>query len=88
MNNKSIAVKTEMNREPETSALFDKLQMSSKKYFNAGVMVINLDLWKENNTEDKARDKMVLLADKIQFWDQDILNSIIDGDYVELEFRT
>ena len=83
--NKSIAVKTEMNRQPDTSALFDKLQMSSKKYFNAGVMVINLDLWKENNIEDKARDKMVLLADKIQFWDQDILNSIIDGDYVELD---
>ena len=83
--NKSIAVKTEMNRQPDTSALFDKLQMSSNKYFNAGVMVINLDLWKENNIEDKARDKMVLLADKIQFWDQDILNSIIDGDYVELD---
>lgn len=83
--NKSIAVKTEMNRQADTSALFDKLQMSSKKYFNAGVMVINLDLWKENNIEDKARDKMVLLADKIQFWDQDILNSIIDGDYVELD---
>jgi len=83
--NKSIAVKTEMSRQADTSALFDKLQMSSKKYFNAGVMVINLDLWKENNIEDKARDKMVLLADKIQFWDQDILNSIIDGDYVELD---
>ena len=86
-NNKSIAVKTEMNREPGTSALFDKLQMSNNKYFNAGVMVINLDLWKENNTEDKARDKMVSLADKIQFWDQDILNSIFDGDYVELDSK-
>lgn len=86
-NNKSIAVKTEMNRESGTNTLFDKLQMSSDKYFNAGVMVINLDLWKENNIEEKARDKMVLLADKIQFWDQDILNSIIDGDYVELNSK-
>jgi len=83
-NNKSIAVKTAMNRDAGTVALFDKLQMSSNKYFNAGVMVINLDLWKKNITEDKVGDKMVLLADKIQFWDQDILNSIVDGDYVEL----
>ncbi len=71
---------------------FKRLSMSNDKYFNAGVMIANLNYWKK----EKLTSKSLLLVDKIKekakFWDQDILNSIIDGHYFSLDkslnFRT
>ena len=71
---------------------FKRLSMSNNKYFNAGVMIVNLNFWKK----EKLTNKSLLLVDKIKekakFWDQDILNSIVDGNYLSLDknlnFRT
>ena len=34
--------------------------------------------------EELAQTKMVSMASIIRFWDQDILNSIIDSDFLEI----
>jgi lipopolysaccharide biosynthesis glycosyltransferase len=43
-------------------------------YFNAGVLVINLDMWRRENVLADFRDTAIALGDSIHFHDQDILN--------------
>lgn len=51
----------------------------SDLYFNAGVMLINLDWWRNNHVSDKAIDYLVNFPQKCQFHDQDALNHILHG---------
>ncbi len=71
---------------------FNRLNMSNQKYFNAGVMFIDLQTWKLKNYSEKAIELIDILKNKAQFWDQGVLNSLIDGDYltidVKLNYRT
>jgi len=71
---------------------FDRLNMKSDKYFNAGVMLVDLFYWNKNNLTEKSLNAVKKLKNKAKFWDQDILNSIIDGNYLslndELNYRT
>ena len=66
--------------------------MSSNKYFNAGVMLVNLMNWNKNNLTEKSKLYINELQNKAKYWDQDILNSLIDGNYLsllpELNYRT
>ena len=64
------------NKEP-----FLRLGMQSDKYFNAGVMLINLKGWNEDKISAKSIESISKLKQKAIFWDQDILNSVIDGKY-------
>lgn len=45
-----------------------------KRYFNAGVMLINLKFWREGNYSRKLIDIADKYMDKLSWWDQDILN--------------
>jgi lipopolysaccharide biosynthesis glycosyltransferase len=56
----------------------------SATYFNSGVMLINLDLWKELDITRKAFEFINNFPEKIRFVDQCALNAIINGDYLEL----
>tara|TARA_Y100001935_G_C17274916_1_gene494113 strand:- start:511 stop:1437 length:927 start_codon:yes stop_codon:yes gene_type:complete len=64
---------------------FRRLNMSNQKYFNAGVMFIDLETWKLKNYSKKAIELIDILKNKAQFWDQDILNSLVDGDYLTID---
>ncbi len=76
----------------EYSEPFLRLEMNNDKYFNAGVMLLNLKKWKEKNYTQKSLELIKKLKDRAKFWDQDILNSLIDGRYYtisnDLNFRT
>jgi len=78
-----FAMADELYRSDHDEA-FQRLSMSSDKYFNAGFMIIDLKNWVSNNLTDKSIQKINLLKDKAKFWDQDILNSLIDGNYLSL----
>ena len=71
---------------------FERLNMKSDKYFNAGVMLVDLFYWDKENLTAKALERIKYLENRAKFWDQDILNSIIDGNYLslipELNYRT
>lgn len=48
-------------------------------YFGAGVLLINVDYWRKNNTQQKSLD-FVLKNKEICVWhDQDALNKILNG---------
>lgn len=47
-----------------------------KGYFNAGLLVINLDYWRENNVVDSFYDYVAKNRDSLACHDQDILNFV------------
>ena len=56
----------------------------SATYFNSGVMLINLELWRERHITNKAFEFLHAHPEKIRFVDQCALNAVINGDYLEL----
>ncbi|WP_342106979.1 glycosyltransferase family 8 protein [Methylobacterium sp. SI9] len=52
-------------------------------YFNSGVLLINVEAWRAQNTEDRLRD-FVLTRRDIKHADQDTLNAVLASDLREL----
>ena len=67
-----------------TEEVFNRLEMKSNIYFNAGVMVIDVDKWRTNNIQNSLIDLMITIHEKVDFWDQDIMNCFYDGKYLEI----
>jgi lipopolysaccharide biosynthesis glycosyltransferase len=90
-NNNFIGFADELYRH-QYEEPFKRLNMSGNKYFNAGVMLVNLMNWNKNNLTEKSKLYIKELQNKAKYWDQDILNSLIDGNYLsllpELNYRT
>ena len=61
-----------------------RLGLKNEKYFNAGVMIINLKQWRKKIGIAEIIDCMDKLKNNILWWDQDVLNVLVDGDYLEL----
>tara|TARA_B100000131_G_scaffold322996_1_gene379160 strand:+ start:2497 stop:3447 length:951 start_codon:yes stop_codon:yes gene_type:complete len=64
---------------------FENLGFQGKKYFNAGVVVIDYQKWIDSNMKNKLLEIMKEKYDQIVFWDQDVLNSYYQGEFLELE---
>lgn len=54
-------------------------------YFNAGVILIDLEKWRDNGTESVLSDYIPRHEDVLTFLDQDALNAVFDGKYYSLE---
>ncbi len=79
----SLGVVIEDINEVKTSNS-ERLNLSSKKYFNAGLMIINLSKWKKEKLNTKFTEILENKANKIVLHDQDVLNIFFDGEYLEL----
>ena len=55
------------------------------KYFNAGVMLIDLKKWNEQFITEKCFEFLEKFRRNIQFWDQDILNGVLNKKWLELD---
>ena len=67
-----------------SNLIFSKLGLKNVRYFNAGVMVIDFQQWLK---EVKIKDVLAILNENqnlLENWDQDLLNIIFDGKYLEL----
>jgi lipopolysaccharide biosynthesis glycosyltransferase len=51
-------------------------------YFNSGVMLVNIEKWKQIDATLKIINFIQNNADKIQFWDQDALNALFYDDCI------
>lgn len=60
---------------------------SNAKYFNAGVMVVNLDWWRRNEVMDRACAYLKRYRETVTFWDQEGLNAILVDNWGELDPR-
>ncbi len=64
---------------------YHELEMeSSSKYFNSGVMLINLKYWRACNIKEKVIKFIDRKPEVIRSVDQDGLNSVINGNWLEL----
>ena len=54
------------------------------KYFNSGVMLINLDYWRQNNVYERAIAFIRDNPDKVNYVDQDALNAILINQWINL----
>jgi lipopolysaccharide biosynthesis glycosyltransferase len=57
------------------------------KYFNAGVMLMNLDLWRQANTSQLVIEYLKRFGEDVFFWDQEGLNAVLAGKWGELDPR-
>lgn len=78
-----LAAKTE-HMELAESEISVRLELTKNKYFNAGVTVINVEKWINQKYTIKLLEKMNYLGERVMWFDQDVLNSYVDGDYLEL----
>ena len=61
-----------------------RLSLKNKKYFNAGVLIINLSNWRELNIAKEFENLLKTNKERLELHDQDILNIFYDGNYFEL----
>ena len=76
------AVKSSDNPE------FDRNRLSipsPHKYFNSGVMLMNLEYLRSANLLTCSRDFVVANKDLILWWDQDVLNGLFYDQWLELD---
>ena len=59
----------------------------SHSYFNAGVMLINLDYWRQHNIAEACINLYREHPERILFNDQDILNILFHENKVELDIK-
>lgn len=64
---------------PDDSRLVPLNITKSKKYFNSGVLLIDLKAWRENELKRRALDICIKLQGNLVSPDQDILNVLYDG---------
>jgi lipopolysaccharide biosynthesis glycosyltransferase len=57
---------------------------SGAKYFNAGVMLINLDFWRRYNVHGNAVDFIREYPEQVNYWDQDALNAMVVNRWISL----
>lgn len=80
MNKSEFFISVRSENETENK----NLKLSNSKYFNAGVMLINYEKWLKNNMLNDLLEITRLREKDIVFWDQDVLNILFDGNYIEL----
>jgi len=57
------------------------------KYFNSGVLLIDLACWRRERATDKLLDCLRENAAHVRFWDQYMLNAVFHGRWGELDLR-
>jgi lipopolysaccharide biosynthesis glycosyltransferase len=57
---------------------------NQESYFNAGILKVNLKKWREDEMQDKFIDFISSSLDKIKYWDQDVLNFCLKGNWKRL----
>ncbi|MHC5828967.1 MAG: glycosyltransferase family 8 protein, partial [Nostoc sp.] len=55
------------------------------KYFNSGVLVMNLKKWREDQIFEKVIEYLTINKQYVRWHDQDALNAILAGKWGELE---
>lgn len=56
-----------------------------EKYFNAGVLLIDLDMWRQCDMEAKSFEILAKHADQIVYWDQCALNIALIDQFLPLD---
>lgn len=65
-----------------------RLGLSGRQgYFNSGLMVIDLEQWRARDLTRKSVEYVLRHPERILWWDQDVLNTFFDGEWLPLHPR-
>jgi lipopolysaccharide biosynthesis glycosyltransferase len=68
--------------------LYRELELPSElKFFNSGVMLINLKKWRHEHVSAQALIYLDAAAQYLRWHDQEALNAVLAGDWTELDSR-
>lgn len=70
--------------DPQGYERFEELNIKSKKYFNAGMLVIDLEQWKRRKYTEKLIEYINSNMELLKYWDQDALNAVLQNDWVQI----
>ncbi len=67
-------------------AAYRELQLpADARYFNAGVLLIDLARWRKDDVAGRSMDYLNKYRDRVFFWDQEALNAVLAGKLGELD---
>lgn len=61
------------------------LGLEGHKYFNAGVLLLDLDYWRKHSLGERAANWIRMNQDTARFWDQDALNVLLADNWNKLD---
>ncbi|MFR9164819.1 MAG: glycosyltransferase family 8 protein [Dysgonomonas sp.] len=61
--------------------------VNTDSYFNAGVLLINLDYWRKNFVQEKLIGYILENSEKLKFYDQDALNAVLHNQKLLMPFK-
>ena len=70
--------------EPVTYVRPDLGLHTPSEYFNAGILLINLPLWREQRIAERAIQFLKDYPEKVEYLDQDALNAVLAGNWLSL----
>lgn len=79
-----LAARKEKFEKIEMEKIIKNLQLSSSKYMNAGLLIIDVNKWIKGNLTQKLCEKLLQIENNIIYWDQDVFNAYLDGAFYEL----
>jgi lipopolysaccharide biosynthesis glycosyltransferase len=79
------AVDQEYNKE--RFSRLHKAKFTGEKYFNSGVLYINLKKWRDNNITEKLLENATKYIRILEFQDQDVLNITFEKFWGELSYE-
>jgi lipopolysaccharide biosynthesis glycosyltransferase len=65
----------------------DVIALNDASYFNTGVLLINLKKWRDARISERVLDWRLRNAHLTMLHDQDALNAVLDGDWLQLSVR-
>lgn len=84
----AIAAVYQQNEWGIANKTFERLEIPIENgYFNAGVLLINLDYWRKNNVTNRLLDFIRDNYDKIRAHDQDTLNAVLYKETKALDYK-
>lgn len=91
LNDKSLLAVPEMNRDamhvssPSGLKLYNELKIPKEnKYFNSGVLMLNLDKWRANDISHNIFNYLRKYKEHVRWYDQDGMNAVLWNDWDEL----
>ncbi|MDB3983807.1 hypothetical protein N9437_02975 [Acidimicrobiia bacterium] len=79
-----LAARTEVFKAKTIEPHWERLNLNGQRYFNAGVLLIDYQNWIKKEISSQLYKKLETFKDILLYWDQDVLNMVIDDNYLEL----
>jgi lipopolysaccharide biosynthesis glycosyltransferase len=77
-----------LGQNPQPIPNYRELGLSgTAPYFNAGVMLVNADLWRREQVARRAFDCLRIHAEHVRYWDQYALNTLFSGRWKPVDPR-